>query len=147
LSKNSDFFFNIKTWPLQLDWHRFQSTKPTLAPVWPIFVGFQRLVNHLDENCLTNLNLFSKTKLDYCSSNCDDFSELGCVYNMTFSLGGGRWYYNGPQPTALGIIWPSLCHQNRRFSTNFVLFARTQGHRIRGVARGPSGRGLRCYSI
>ncbi len=41
-----------------------------------------------------------------------------------FYLEGRRWYYNGPLPMALGLIWPSLCHQNQRFSTNVVLFAR-----------------------
>jgi hypothetical protein len=45
---------------------------------------------HFDENCLTNLN--------YPSSNGDDFSELDGVYNMTFSLGGGKVV---PQ-------WPSM---------------------------------------
>ncbi len=35
----------------------------------PIFVRFWRFFPHFDENCLTNLNLFSKSKSDYCSSN------------------------------------------------------------------------------
>jgi hypothetical protein len=90
-----------------------------------ILSGFRKYAPHFDENCLTILNLFSKSKSDYRSSKGDDFSELDCLYTMTFSLGGGRWYYNGPQPTALGLIWPSWRHQNRRFSTNVLLFARS----------------------
>ncbi len=88
LSHNFDFLFKIKIPPLQLDWHCFQSKEPKLAPVQSIFVSFWRFTPHLDENCLTNLNLFSKLKSNYGSSNSDDFSELDCVHTITFSMEG-----------------------------------------------------------
>jgi hypothetical protein len=90
LSHSLDFLFTIKIRPLHLDWHNFRSTLPKLGPDWSIFVSVQRLARHFDDNCLTNLNLFSKSKLDYPSSNYEDFSELDCVYTMNFSLGGGK---------------------------------------------------------
>ncbi len=42
------------------------------------------------KNCLTILNLFSKSKLDYHIWNGYDFSELDCVYTMDYSLGGEK---------------------------------------------------------
>ena len=47
------------------------------------------------------------------------------VYTVTFSVGGGRCYYNGPQPAALGLIGPNWRHQNRLCSANVVHFARS----------------------
>ncbi len=43
----------------------------------------------------------------------------------TFHREGGRRYYNGPQPMTLALIWPSWCHQNRRFSSNVIFYARS----------------------
>jgi hypothetical protein len=51
---------------------------------------------HFDEDCLTNLNLFLKSKSDYRSSIGDNFSELDCVYTMAFLLGGGKLVQKWP---------------------------------------------------
>ena len=60
------------------------------------------------------------------------------VYTVTFSVGGGRCYYNGPQPAALGLIGPSWRHQNRLCSVNVVHSSRSNQTWVDGVgdARG-----------
>jgi hypothetical protein len=51
----------------------FRVCNQTLAPVRTTLVGFQRFALHFDENCLKNLNIFSKSKSNYRSSNSDNF--------------------------------------------------------------------------
>jgi hypothetical protein len=36
-------------------WHHFQRTELKSAPVWSIFVGFDRFARHFDENCFTTV--------------------------------------------------------------------------------------------
>ncbi len=59
------------------------------------------------------LNVFSKSESDYCSSNGDNFLclSLRCTLRP-FHLEEGRWYFNDPQPAALGLIGNSWSHQN-----------------------------------
>ncbi len=101
MSHKFDFLFKIKIRPLQLDCHHFQSTEPKLVLCGQFLSDFG-FVPHFYENCLTNLNLFSKSKSDYCTSNGDIFSELDCVYTVTLSFGMDE--DNGQQMAALGLI-------------------------------------------
>ncbi len=64
-----------------------------------------------------------------------------------FHWEGGRWYYNGPQLTALGLIWPSWRHQNWRFSTNVFLSDQGPSNKGGGGARGVSGAGLKIINL
>ncbi len=60
-----------------------------MTPVWSIFVGFQWFAPHFDEDCLTILNIFSKSESDICNLNGDDFS----VRHWISVPNGAGWTY------------------------------------------------------
>ncbi len=85
LSHNFDFLFKIKIRPLQLGRHCIKSTKPKLASVQSVIVGFQWFACHFDENCFTNLNMFLKSVFDYPGSNSYNFSVRNWIYAQNWA--------------------------------------------------------------